>query len=614
MQPRRSLLPGWVLARHPSVGRVIVISALLALLSTAGGAALRAPDCPHPSFNVKTPVKPSPVANAADPAAWTNMNPIPSPSGRTFPAMVYDSAADRVVLYGGVFLGALGDTWTYDLEANAWDNVTPAISPPALSGPGLAYDAAWDRTVLFGGWDGGYANDTWTHDLGTNTWQDMHPLGAPSPRSDPSLVYDAGADRIVLFGGYTTLGTVNDTWIYDLGANTWTQAHPRQSPSSRIYTSLAYDSWADRVILFGGYNDTALRLLNDTWTYDVATETWTNRSASRAPSPRSYLAMDYDPRVDRTILFGGFTGNVHTNETWSYDLGANAWTNVTPAGSPPRAVSRALVYDARANRTILFEGDTNGSFASGTWTFVHPPVPPASVGPFLNLRAANAGVTVTWQAPVTDGGSPITGYTIYRSIRAGFETRVAIVGNVLTYADTGLSNGVTYWYQVTAVNAVGEGVRSPERSAMPILPGDTVLPMIAFELPGNNSPNPVPKVPGNWTAAGNASDNVAVAEVLLSTDGVNWVPANGTTSWSGVVYLHAGNNTVFARATDPSGNSNTAEAVVYIPAPVEVAPGPPGFGPPVWVWPLAAVGIAAVAAAGYILLRNRRKRDGGTPP
>ncbi|RLF72932.1 MAG: hypothetical protein DRN55_05090, partial [Thermoplasmata archaeon] len=76
-------------------------------------------------------------------------------------------------------------------------------------------------------------------------------------------------------------------------------------------------------------------------------------------------------------------------------------------------------------------------------------------------------VVLTWEAPADDGGSPITGYKIYRGTSSGNETLLATVGNVLTYNDTGLTNGQRYYYRVSAVNGIGEGGLSEEVSALP---------------------------------------------------------------------------------------------------------------------------------------------------
>jgi len=86
--------------------------------------------------------------------------------------------------------------------------------------------------------------------------------------------------------------------------------------------------------------------------------------------------------------------------------------------------------------------------------------------PVLTATRGNAQVVLTWTAP-PNGGSAITSYRIYRGTSAGTETLLTTVGNVLTYTDTGRTNGTTYWYQVSAVNAVGEGARSAEKSATP---------------------------------------------------------------------------------------------------------------------------------------------------
>lgn len=79
----------------------------------------------------------------------------------------------------------------------------------------------------------------------------------------------------------------------------------------------------------------------------------------------------------------------------------------------------------------------------------------------------NSGkIALSWQAPASDGGSPVTGYRIYRGTSSGGETYLATVGDVRGFTDSGLQRGVTYYYQVTAVNAAGEGPRSNEASAL----------------------------------------------------------------------------------------------------------------------------------------------------
>ena len=67
--------------------------------------------------------------------------------------------------------------------------------------------------------------------------------------------------------------------------------------------------------------------------------------------------------------------------------------------------------------------------------------------------------------PNSNGGSPITGYNVYRSTtpaggHAGGHRRA------VTFTDTGLTNGTTYYYTVAAVNAVGTD-RSPVRHRPP---------------------------------------------------------------------------------------------------------------------------------------------------
>jgi hypothetical protein len=86
-----------------------------------------------------------------------------------------------------------------------------------------------------------------------------------------------------------------------------------------------------------------------------------------------------------------------------------------------------------------------------------------------NLTGAPArgkGVQLSWSAPASDGGSPITGYNIYRGTVSGGETLLTSVGNVTSFKDTSTTRGQTYYYIVKAVNAVGESPASNEASAV----------------------------------------------------------------------------------------------------------------------------------------------------
>jgi FG-GAP-like repeat len=79
----------------------------------------------------------------------------------------------------------------------------------------------------------------------------------------------------------------------------------------------------------------------------------------------------------------------------------------------------------------------------------------------LSAKSGNAGVALSWNPPASNGGAAISAYKIYRGTASGGETYLTTVGNVTTYTDKSASNRKLY-YQISAVNAVGEGPRSNE--------------------------------------------------------------------------------------------------------------------------------------------------------
>jgi hypothetical protein len=86
--------------------------------------------------------------------------------------------------------------------------------------------------------------------------------------------------------------------------------------------------------------------------------------------------------------------------------------------------------------------------------------------PTLSATAGNGKVDLSWTTP-NDGGSAITGYSVYRGTSSGSHTLLASLGVTNAYSDTSVTNGITYYYVVTALNAVGESAKSNEVSATP---------------------------------------------------------------------------------------------------------------------------------------------------
>ena len=82
-----------------------------------------------------------------------------------------------------------------------------------------------------------------------------------------------------------------------------------------------------------------------------------------------------------------------------------------------------------------------------------------------NLTAtavSSSEIDLNWNMPASDGGSPITGYRIQESTDdSTWTTIVKNTGNTSTvYNDTGLSDNMTYYYRVFALNSVGSSYRS----------------------------------------------------------------------------------------------------------------------------------------------------------
>jgi Galactose oxidase, central domain len=370
--------------------------ALLAFILGSAGMLLAMMSLAAPaSLEIKYPIQQrknsSVVTLSSIQENWTQLSSYAPPAIREGSAGAFDSQRNETVIFGGFTpnggSGLDGDTWTFD--GQRWTQKNPLQSPTPRTQPSAVYDTARNQIVLFGGTvlDGSGMNDTWTWD-GT-TWTQQHPVHSPSVRYAAAMAYDPATQRVVLFGGEVVTGgqaatPLGDTWTWD--GNDWTQQIPAASPSPRYEPGFANGGQGIAPLLFGGSAEGNVQL-GDAWTWDGSIPTWLPVAAI-GPAARAGLKLVFDPSRGVDVMFGGFNaasenqcaGSLIDTEQWYGDTwiwNGTQWSQVNPAISPVARGRFVMSFDSAQSRVRLFAGVFQGCATSGsvsgwandTWAF-----------------------------------------------------------------------------------------------------------------------------------------------------------------------------------------------------------------------------------------------------
>lgn len=243
-------------------------------------------------------------------------------------------------------------------------------------------------------------------------------------------------------------------------------------------------------------------------------------AAGSQPRDVTLADVDADGRVDAVVA------NLNSDSV-SILLGTGSGSLGTPTNyvvnDGPWAV---IATDLNGSGTI--DVATANVYSKDVSVLLNSTLPGAPLNLVANAGPGQGQITLTWSPPSDDGGSPIQYYNIYRSTTPGNEQLVFVGFWGTTFTDAGLTSSTTYYYTVTATNAVGEGPWSNEAFATTF--GPPTQPQNLSASPGTS----VGEVKLTWQAPASDGGSPVTAYVVCrgTTPGVHafcgTLPANAT--------------------------------------------------------------------------------------
>ena len=330
--------------------------------------------------------------------AWTVRAAMPGPrvamAGGFINGKLYALAGSNGVSWGDLY------AQRYDPATNTW---TPLALPPAVWGLSGQASAVVGSKVFAAGASTDCAiphNVLYIYDASTNAWSTVN---FPAPRCKVAVA--AVGTKLYLTGGWVNNGQVglNRVDVYDTVANSWVSA----APFPHAIEGASATTINGKVYVAGGFMRTNIPPTygspsNELFVYDPGANTWT-QLASMTVAREVGSSAELNGKLH---VVGGIAGGLHLATHEVYDPASNAW--VTAA---PMTAARGWPLAASDGVTLYVAGGGSNSGPLGsleTYADV-PPALTADAGADATITTDLFGVATFIRTGVTSGGvAPFT--------------------------------------------------------------------------------------------------------------------------------------------------------------------------------------------------------------
>ncbi|MEI8340806.1 MAG: glycosyl hydrolase [Verrucomicrobiota bacterium] len=383
----------------------------------------------------------------------------------------------------------------------------------------LVYQALWDHDKAAAEFDAYYSNNkaiaTSAGDGGSSYYliHAMREIGDQDWNYTTSIptsaVYVNAATGVRTYVVYNPAAVTRQAIVYNNGVATGTMTVPAMvtvntsnpnynAATPPVPSGLSVTSGSGQVVLSWnslptatGYNVVRATSLSGTYSLiaspSTPTCTDTNSitngatyyymvSASNSQGQSSYSAPFAASVVPLAPTLSGTLTGGHPELSWNNPGGATSYNvkRSTKSGSGYASVSGTISsltftdVSAATGRNyyyIVTALDTGGESGNSNEILLNTISPP-SIPTGLTAALGNAQVTLDW----TDStGSPAS-YNVRRSLSSGGPYTIITSASTSSWTDTNVTNGLTYYYVVSAVNGGGETVNSSEVTTKVLAP------------------------------------------------------------------------------------------------------------------------------------------------